>query len=273
MRRLATSIVNRYPASWRERYEEEVLALIEDSPVRLSDLGELVRGFIIERMRALIADADHPRRTAVLLGGMQPLFVVGFVMCAFGTGVALRNWVAPSGTAKVVVMAVWLAWCLAFWPVVLSRFQRRWKGPFPRSPIFSARTGLALMPPLFAIIAMFEWASVSSSPSTVSPAVEYGLNVVRNLYYQGVAAAVLSMAFWPGRRMLHAIGAVEQASKQLTVSKTWVDSCHAMIARGIPSPLQEAEAQVERWTRKRDDSLAQVESLSYRSRFASVTQR
>jgi hypothetical protein len=37
MSRLALAIIRRYPEAWRRRYEGEVLALIEDSPVRLRD--------------------------------------------------------------------------------------------------------------------------------------------------------------------------------------------------------------------------------------------
>jgi hypothetical protein len=42
-RSIALAIVRRYPKPWRDRYEAEVSALIEDSDVRVCDLGELVR--------------------------------------------------------------------------------------------------------------------------------------------------------------------------------------------------------------------------------------
>jgi hypothetical protein len=91
LRRLARAIVYRYPPPWRERYADEVLALIEDSPVRFGDLGELVRGLIVERARALIEDADHPRRTGAILGWMQPLFALGCVATGWGIGAILRT--------------------------------------------------------------------------------------------------------------------------------------------------------------------------------------
>ena len=91
MHRLATSIVRRYPQPWRERYEDEVLELVAAAPVRLHDLGELARGLIVERARALIEDADHPKRTARILSSILPAFVITFMVVAWMIGAGLRQ--------------------------------------------------------------------------------------------------------------------------------------------------------------------------------------
>lgn len=91
LRRLARSLVMTYPQPWRDRYGDEVLALIEDSPVRFRDLGELVRGLIVERARALIEDADHPTRTPAILASLHPAFVIGFLAAAWVVGLVLRG--------------------------------------------------------------------------------------------------------------------------------------------------------------------------------------
>jgi hypothetical protein len=42
-----------------------------------------------------------------------------------------------------------------------------------------------------------------------------------------------------------------------------------MIAQGVSSPLAQAQAEVDRWTRERDDVLERVRAQGYGSRFRS----
>ncbi|HXT69617.1 MAG TPA: hypothetical protein VN700_07670 [Vicinamibacterales bacterium] len=51
-RTFALRLLQHYPPAWRERYEAEVCALIDDSGVRVRDLAELIRGRITERLPA-----------------------------------------------------------------------------------------------------------------------------------------------------------------------------------------------------------------------------
>ena len=50
-------------------------------------------------------------------------------------------------------------------------------------------------------------------------------------------------------------------------AQRWVDGCNTMIAQGVPSPLAEAEAQVDRWSRDRETALSRLQQLGYRARF------
>lgn len=56
MRRFARRMVRLYPGAWRERYEEEFAAMIEEMPVTPATLLDIVRGAFDARMRPQISD-------------------------------------------------------------------------------------------------------------------------------------------------------------------------------------------------------------------------
>jgi hypothetical protein len=262
LRRLARAIVLRHPAPWRERYEAEVLALIEDSPVRPRDLGELVRGLLMERARALIEDADHPTRTARLLGSFQPLFVIVFLTTAWSLGAGLREWAGEQSTVlSEIGMVVAVACVLAtlVMKFVLLRGQR-WDHGRPALPSWA---GLMLLPVFFGSIVLCawgNWAGFTQGPIWV--------RLFIWAFIFGAEIADLSSAFWPGRGMLQAIGRLSWAEAQIKTARQWVEGCHTMIEKGIPSPLAEAQAQVDRFSRDRESALAELQQLGYRARFS-----
>jgi hypothetical protein len=267
MTRLAAEIVRHYPAPWRERYEGEVLSLIEESPVRFADFGELVRGLIVERAKALIEDADHPRRTVAILSCMQTVFALGFVSTAWGVGALLRSSKVLGQPPEYLGSLVGGVSACAFGVASIACLYRQQTTQLSHRALFSARTSLALLPVVFVISVIIEWGFVPSPYSPVVPSFEYGLNVFRNLFYQGVAAGFLSAAFWPGRRLLHTLGRLNSVNGSLASAQTWVDGCHTMIAQGVPSPLDEAQGHVDRLSRERSDVLAQLQNLGYKARF------
>src|SRR4249920_1681086 len=91
IRRLALAIIRRYPPAWRERYEAEVCALVEQSGMRVGDLAELVRGLLTERAAELLLNDERPRRTIVFLGLLKPAFSIAFIATAALIGHALRR--------------------------------------------------------------------------------------------------------------------------------------------------------------------------------------
>lgn len=268
LRRLARAIVLRYPQPWRERYEDEVLALIDESPARTRDLGELIRGLFVERAMALIEDADHPPRTANLLGALQPLFVIVFMATAWGVGVGLREWPATLPTVvNGIGMGVTIA-CLFATLVMKFVLLRRHRWEYG-SPIPSPWVGLTLLPFFFVGIVLCAWGGWADlTPASTPPWVRlliWG-------FILGAEIAELSSAFWPGRRMLEAIGRLSGADAQIKTARQWVDGCHTMIAKGVPSPLDQAQAQLDEGIRKRELALAQLHQLGYKARFTGAPQ-
>ena len=57
------------------------------------------------------------------------------------------------------------------------------------------------------------------------------------------------------------------AESQLRTNEQWVVSCREWIAKGVPSPLDDALQLVGKWTVERDSALARLKELGYRARF------
>jgi hypothetical protein len=57
------------------------------------------------------------------------------------------------------------------------------------------------------------------------------------------------------------------AEHELKAAHMWVEGCKTLIAQGVPSPLDEAQALVDRWTGQRDEARARLHNVGYRARF------
>jgi hypothetical protein len=255
LRRLAVALVRNYPRPWREKYAGEVVELLEASPVRVRDVGELARGLALERARELIESDERPGRTAAILTWMNPLFALTFMAMAWGLGRGLLSLTGPWSEAGADLAG----WAVAFslievplaWSAVwLVRRRRRGPGPSPpsslpqppwppRPPGWVSATGL---PVLFILITLIAWADLSPWDW-------------------------LSSSFLPGSRMLQALARVAGAENQLKSAERWVEGCHTMIAQGVPSPLNEAQALVDRWTAQHAEALEHLHEVGYRARF------
>lgn len=73
-----------YPQAWRERYGEEMSALLEETPPRLGATLDLLRGALIAHLRGLPAPAPALRARATI-GYVLGSFIV---FCVFGSGFA-----------------------------------------------------------------------------------------------------------------------------------------------------------------------------------------
>ena len=116
---LARAIVHGYPSAWRERYEDEVIELVNAAQIRLSDLGELLHGLIIERARELLTADDAPRRTQLFLGLLGPSVILATILLATAVGRGLTMWVGlwPS---EWVAVGEWTFFSLFLLHVVVS---------------------------------------------------------------------------------------------------------------------------------------------------------
>lgn len=179
MTSLASALVRRYPLAWRERYEAEVLALLEDSPPGIRDLLELTRGLFVERVKSWVEPGEHPYRTFIVLRGcVSVLRVLPAIVLVVGTalaGDAIRMQVGPPPTVAedLALAGVLVALCVyysRFFTVLWRRtripatdrdsdwqftlFPRRWA--FPLAALF-----------LFGLVTMFwmpPWQNASTPP-------------------------------------------------------------------------------------------------------------
>ncbi|NQW04556.1 MAG: hypothetical protein HQ485_11070 [Acidobacteria bacterium] len=270
--RIAAALVSRYPQAWRDRYGDEVLELIEASPLRLSDVSELARGLVVERVRELIESDEHPDRTARILGWMQPAFVMTFMCVTWGIGLGLRGWAgAPSelltdaGAVTLIVAAVGVMTTdvVLWWR--LRRARRSGADPLPSQ--FPAWAGVALLPLLMVWTAFAVWGDFEGFVGASNPGSYYWFRVYTHIWIPLTLVGRLSSSFWPGRSMLQALARVTNARSGLDVARRSVESCTVWIARGVSSPLGAAEAEVEHWTQELDDARKHLHKIGYRARF------
>jgi hypothetical protein len=269
IRRLALAMVRRYPAAWRERHEAEASALIDDSPVRFGDLGELLRGLISERARELVAADDRPRRTAAVLTWMPAVFMLTLTAAAAALGLLLRRIAGPWSTIEEEVLG-WaivsiLFALLAVHIVTRVRHRRR---PQPKPPVAQTPAWVAslLLPCVFIAVVCATWADVLFAQSE-SDSLPWGLHVFIRGYLYFMLLDHLTSSLWPRRDLLYAFGALEAAEGWLRVNEAWVVSCREWLAKGVSSPLEDALAQVGYWTIERDSAQARLQELGYRPRF------
>jgi hypothetical protein len=271
IRRLALGILRRYPVAWRERYEAEVSALIDDSPARLGDLSELLRGLIAERAREFMSADEKPKRTAAVLTWMPAAFMIAFSAAALATGFALRHltgrWPAAREEAFAIAVTSILLALVVVHVVALVRHGRR---PQPKPPVPQTPTWVAvlLLPCVFAAIAVATWGDALFAGQGSLP---WALHAFVRIYTYFLVLKNLTASLWPGRDLLRALGELEAAEGHLKTNEAWVQSCREWIGKGVPSPLNDALAQVGRWTIERDAARARLQELGYGARFRTRT--
>jgi hypothetical protein len=270
LRRLARAIVLRYPPPWRERYEGEVLGLIEDSPVRFGDLGELVRGLIVERAKALIEPGDSPRLSALIFSSLAAAGRVApslfLVLGAAGLAEVVRQNVGiPSENitfAGLIILSVVL---IGFhWRKWETRAEHRWIGPVQHH--FSPFVRVVMLLGLFVGTFLMQVGDEGWEPSSQF------LHLFNRWFHLWMYIAIaygLTSAFWPWRPMLDAFSQYHSTVRELRWADMEVDRWRAAIDEGVSAEqdLTNAEIARDRIIRRRDEAAAILHTYGYRSRF------
>jgi hypothetical protein len=257
--RLARAIVRKYPAAWRERYEDEVMELVNAAPIRLGDLGELLHGLIVERWRELVTADDAPRRTQLFLGLLGPSVILATILLATAVGRGLTMWIGlwPS---EWVAVGEWTLFSLFLVHVVVST---RWL--FRRLPAPAGPSLLAGLLSLFVIVALAEWGDIirfEGSQNVMPVPVTW-----RRVLFFWMVGIGLTRGRWPDKSILDAIDQRHACDEQLRLARAWVEGCHTTMASGLPAPLAEAEAQVERLQKEQEEATAGLAAKGYRAKF------
>lgn len=260
----AHAIVRRYPDAWRERYEAEVRGLIDDTPVHFRDLGELLRGLFTERARELLMSDEKPGRTALVVGLASPIagMICGGLAWLVGSGVSRLTgpWSEASGYVGLAVFSLLLA-------IVLVLMIRGAKRRDPTRPFVVAPDVAVRILPLSFVAACLYAALITQedpSPSRLWPA---WITHSTNWIYFSLFAGNQIASFLPGQRLLETFGRIAGAEQAIGTNQKWAESCREWIAKGVPSPLNDALLQVDKWTLERDSARARLKELGYRSRF------
>ena len=257
--RLARAIVQRYPLAWRERYADEVLELVGAASVRLSDLGDLIHGLIVERWRELVT-ADHaPRRTQALLGLLGPIVVLTVVLASAGLGRMLQTWGGP-WPPQWIGIGGWTVFAL-----LLITGVGRMRRMFQRVPAPPGLTLLAALAWLSLMVVAAEWGNLIrfEGSGTLLPASPSW----RRALFFWIVGTGMTRDLWPDKSILDAIDQRDAYDEQLRLARAWVEGCHTTMANGLPAPLAEAEAQVEHLSAELERATAELVARGYRARF------
>jgi len=264
IRAIAHAIVRRYPKAWRERYEAEVRGLIDDTQVHVRDLGELLRGLATERVRELLTSDDSPRRAALILGLAAPITGVLFVWLAWLTALGVLQLTGRlSDPASYVALGLFCALGIAGLVLTFRGSKRR----DPSRPlILPPDIALTMLPLTFVAVTLYALVVADAEPSSATIIPSW---IIRgsNWMWFALAAGSQIASFFPGQDLLEAFARVSGAERQIRANETWVAGCRDMISKGVPSPLQDALAQVGKWTVERDCARARLKELGYRARF------
>jgi hypothetical protein len=270
LRLLARAIVMRYPQPWRARYEDEVLALIEDSPVRFGDLGELTRGLIVERAKALIEPGDSPRLAAFVFRFIAVVVRIApsvalIVGAAALAEMARRNFGIPSENVSIAGVLILASVLVGFcWRKLATRSQHRWVDPVYH--LFPASARVAMLSALFVGTFLMQLGDEGWEPRSQFLQI---VNRWLRLWVYIAIADGLTSGFWPWRPMLDAFGQYQSAVRDLRWAHMEVDRCRALVEdRAVESQaLADAEIARDRLVRKRDEAAAILHGYGYRAKF------
>jgi hypothetical protein len=243
----------------------EVCALIDDTSVRFRDLAECARGLLAERARELVSSDERPMRTRFILSSMQPVCSMALFILAQATGVALFLKTGPwPPMAQWVAVLCLVALSVGIMAAVASVRAAAIRSGSGRRPQIPTWVGMTLLSCLFMMMVL----AVASGSLRFSP---MGSNLVwlLGLYQVFCWEAVndLLSSLWSPSPLLPAFSAVRSLERNFKLSEQWVEGCIEMIAKGVPSPLAEAEAQLAERRRQLEEACAYLHSLSYSARF------
>jgi hypothetical protein len=249
--RLGRWLVNRYPRPWRERYGEELLALLDDSGLRWGDILDLARALVVERARALIEPADHPTLAAAIIGVATYLQALVLAILAYGVAQVARAATGPlparwSTIGQLIVAATLLA---SFVPIIAAYVRDPSKVSTGQVRV-GGGTGWLMF--ILIGIGVVSW----SRPDDLWLVVGWPPSLW----------IFLSMP-WSFQRVQGAHLRLASANHEMKWALMERDRCELLLAQGKPAPLDEARANVSRIARAREQALADLGAMGYRAKF------
>ncbi len=260
MKALARWVVSKYPQAWRERYEGEVLDLIASGPVSVAEAGELFRSMLVERVRAGI-DVNQPQRAVARLRATKAYIVLGGWLCSALLAGLLRWW-RPMTDPE----AWWLAGTLLGYAAALIVAWVMSGAPIP------GRGGLASVIPVWAaalcvpvqigLVGLYGWAALSDGEATIWTRGSSAL--LHTAYFHAFALTWLVIQIWPGQKLAETLTEYDAIQKGEAAARTFVASCEEWIAKGVASPLQEAQRSHDEWIKRLESVETRLKALGYR---------
>jgi len=252
---VARGLVRRYPQAWRERYEDEVLALVEGGTVTLRDVADLARGCVIERAKALIEPGARPTWTFWGLGTVATVLGIIPSLClvlgAMRLGVGLRH---QFGAAPLEVMIVSVMVFVGM--VGVDVWVRR------RPTVVGWRVRLGVVVLFLLFLSTVYW---MGPPFARMPHGEI-LHWVMLFTWVTTMHRLLG-SHWLWRPIFDSLERYQASVEGLQWARMEADRCRSLAGTMTNTESESAEAKVAQFERERDDALAQLNSYGYRARF------
>jgi hypothetical protein len=245
-------LVRSYPQPWRERYEGEVLALLDETNVRWRDVADLARGLLVERARSVFEPGDHPYATfaamEVCYWGLMTVMMTGGLLL----GWAARAWIGPiprwaGVTASMAIGVI----------ALIYYFKKAAKSAQHAAPDQASfrRVGFLGIAVMGTTLALLSWAKIGSYLDVVT----FGM---MGTWFHG---ALQNQGIW--RRMHVAIGQLIQYRHDIKWAKLELERCEHLETAGMTSPIEEARANLDRVKKSGEKTFATLHGMGYRARF------
>ena len=256
LHRAARRVVSGYPKPWRERYEDELLALLDDSPARLRDVIDLARGLVVERARSMFEPGDRPVLLATLVAVVAFARALAMAAPPIIAGRAAHYWLGPlprEVATLALLMSVGLVFVLIalrsfrkYWPTMVFLESGRWR--------LSQWTGWIYLGLAMPIAFLMSWSS------------DHILQSLSPLWmFYPIWERIAARRPWQVEmtRAVHQMLTARQALRWWALME--LDRCKQLVDAGMPAPLQEARDAVARLTRQQGEALATLHGLGYRA--------
>jgi len=260
MKAIARSLVRLHPPAWRARYGDEVEALVEVGPVRLGDVGGLLRNCITERVLSLYEPSRH------------------ITAYRFISGITLLTYFSVLLVASLLVASV---------PFVAGYGLQRLAGPFPPA-LMDGLWWLYLL--VFLGLVIPSWVVKALRMKTGNRPVRLGaygmlaflIGLTSDLSFRQIFISVwlpwvlVTQLFepegevrWPGHELFDALGRLRSARSDLRWAGMELDRCEGLCAGREPGPeLRAARAEMDRLSANEASAMASLVAMGYHARYA-----
>ena len=261
LQRAARRVVSGYPKPWRDRYESELLSLLEDSPARLRDVVDLARGQVVERVRSLFEPGERPLLSTTFVSLASLGRALTLAAPPIAAGWAAHYWMGPlpRSVANFVTLAS-LVLMLTF-VVLMARVRSSAATPGERRHHFSNRAGRVYLALAIPTAFLMSWTST------------HALQSLQQLWwFFPVWEQFAARRPWQVE-MARAVAQMRTARHHLKWAVMELERCEALVAAGFPAPIEKAQEVIARLVREEKDALATLHSLGYRARLTNPALR
>ena len=150
---LARALLRLYPRLWRQRYGDELAALLEEQPIRLRIVLDVVLGALSQRASplthgetAMRDSSGTVRYFARVPSAVIPIALSFSALTVVVVSLAMSNWIVVHESDEGVAAHLWQL-CMAVQVPVLLFFALKWirRSPKQALAVLSVQLGAALL--------------------------------------------------------------------------------------------------------------------------------